>query len=335
MNLKVQESLRRIREAAKKSTAEKMGDKSIPTVDHSTKEIVKTLKKAIESATQKAIITKMARNYVADLLEKIQIVSNAEIQTFKLDDLGNAVRDKTGAVVLYPNNCRLLVENENGSGVVVIEDAPQLRTIFINNEKTARISLPYLVFTISFSKKNDRYYPGQCGVGFRSSPLTSIDDKLGSPALPHCDILGICQPLNNFPKNGVETISQIVDEFMNSFWNSAFVYTLQPFKVGKIKIKCFKDWEDLKNPLDILHGNFASHDMTVRKLVNEFGGRQPSGLDLLKVEKLTRQIQNNISKIDPDVLSQQVQKTVQQILHQALKDAFEEEKTPIRPKKID
>ena len=50
---------------------------------------------------------------------------------------------------------------------------------------------------------------------------------------------------------------------------------------------------------------------------------------------LNRQIQNNISKIDPDVLSQQVQKTVQQILHQALKDAFEEEKTPIRPKKID
>jgi hypothetical protein len=275
MNLKIQESLRKIQEAAKKKTAAiKSKTKVAPQI--------KTVEPSLDiqefsSAKAKAISTKFARNFTGDLTEKLQTATYKAIRDLNSDIALKNIPKMDDKVVLYPNNCKLLMQNDDGSGCLVIEDPPQMRTIFVGRDHNAkavaiRLPMPYLVFTISFMKRKDgKYYPHQGGIGFRTSPLKSIDDKLYFPALPHCNVNGICTPVRT-PNGGCDTIQEVVDCYMQSFWQSAFVYGFSSdFSIEKLVIRSYENWRDLKNPLDILKAQFRETTFTVKSMMENFG----------------------------------------------------------------
>jgi len=160
---------------------------------------------------------------------------------------------------VLPMNCRFFQMGES-TGSFIIEYQPMRRTIFIGSEEgkedddIVNVPFPYFYFYIAWRRygamhpKVRKYKVGKYtivgrGVGARTSPLTSIDDELG--CLPLCHTMGntyVCLPMPNFFFNSPQNM---VDEFVETFWQSRFVYKFEQFSVGRKIIKSYADWEKL------------------------------------------------------------------------------------------
>lgn len=217
---------------------------------------------------------KSANDYLSDLSARIQDVAGVLLQSMKEDsDFVNSATDAGGNVIIYPNNCKLLIDNRN-YGVVIIEEAPQMRTIFTRVGEY-RVPLPYVVFIIGYSRHGLVYQAnGNFGVGYGKKPIKSIDDRMLYPRLPHVDgNEHVCQPML---QHTVGSLAELVEASIGIFWQSKFVYNFRDFMVDGKTIFSYREWEELgkNNPLDILNGDFGQ-GLTVREVLKNFGGAMP------------------------------------------------------------
>jgi len=127
--------------------------------------------------------------------------------------------------ILFPTNCRFLYTKGTRT-VVIVEEKPQTRSLLlkasITTSDTRRFSLalPYTVFVALFIKnKFTNLY-----AGWRTSPLTTLEDMLYRPLLPniHQNLL-VCTGAVNFEE---DEIGQKTQEIISHFWNSEFNHDL-------------------------------------------------------------------------------------------------------------
>jgi len=346
-----QDSIQRIQAEAKRKAAETLAklqgsvaERAEPPKKRLDVEVLQQFADEVASDFAKAISAKAARNYAGDAVTNMQDIATNGIQQVQLNDFGDKViYNEDGTTSLYPDNCRFFIQESDKSklnkheltyGAILIEEPPQLRTIF-REEKSdrmrgtfpVRIPLPYLSFLISFCKKNGKYYAGSCGIGFSAKPLNTIDDTIYTPMLPHCDPNGNCQP---GPPGGENSITELVNSYLSVFWNSSFVYAFRPFSIlnGKEKtvISSFEEWASLKNPLDILKADFAgfSQGYSARLLLERFSHGKGKTNIANHVEKYLRGIVKNLTNaVNVDELTETIHVAAQDIVNAALKKMFE------------
>lgn len=158
--MSIQDTLRQIQEEARRKAAEtiaKYSPAAVAVPEPAQKgpdaASLQLLREEVSGAVAKAICAKVSQNYVGDLVEKIHDVATEKIQQLKDYAFDrHAIQTDDNQITLFPRNCRFFMQSEDGNGVIIFEDEPQLRTIFTNSG-TSRIALPYLVFVISFVKK--------------------------------------------------------------------------------------------------------------------------------------------------------------------------------------
>lgn len=346
-NPKVQATLQRIQEEAKRKVAErleaqrKLGLSShrpneapqtpkveTPQVEPpqtpKVEEVVNNIKEGIGAVAQ-ALSTKAAQRYIGDLTETLQ---QAAAQIVQQQHFGGNAADNKGEVIIYPPNCKLLVHGDDGHGSLIIEEPSQFRTLLAQYGKTYRVPMPYVEFMVGFQKHGRGYEIQGMGVGFRTEPLKSIKDHLGMPRLPHCQgNRHICQPL---PYRTFETIYELAEHTLGVFWQSEFVYSFEKWnhafrlKDGR-QIKNFKDWQRLGegNPLDILKGEFGRGD-TAQDVLSALGNTEGQGRNTrgyqaqAVVNRVIGEINNGVST---DQLSQVIRAAAEEIVTQAIQNS--------------
>lgn len=332
---KVQETLLRIREEAKQRVALALhkGKPLIPIAEPPV-DVATVLREQVALATSKALSTKAAREYVGDLSERLQEIATDSIDFSLKEKFGGSVLDAEGAVVIYPNNCKLLIQNTEGRGSLVIEEPPQYRTVFYNQD-SYRIALPYVVFLVAYYRVGNQFQFVTAGLGFRKQPISSIDDKLYFPKLPHTNgNQHVCQPMN---KTTFNTVKELAEAVVNTFWNSIFHYDFESvqcqFTCNGEKIHSFKDWEKkIKNPLDILKANFQSGN-SIRELLISTGAVHRTVIEnstQVKIQAAVSHVMNGVNSVfSADELAVIIQQTAEKIVNAALQNALQHEKTVV------
>lgn len=162
--------------------------------------------------------------------------------------------------ILYPRGCRFCYSQGNNT-VVVIEQEPQVRSLLFDggmagehyvlgeNEQRLRLSLPYSVFILHF--RNSAFLNLYCG--WRTRPLTGLNDTLTRPVLPNIhDNLNVCMR-----GHAIGSIVEQTDQLLTRFWNSRFNNDLSTMWWGKGRIDRRLEtatWQDLteSDPMFIL-----------------------------------------------------------------------------------
>lgn len=333
MASKIQETLRRIQEEAKERAERRFGiAPSVASSRPSLEDALTALRENITTAVAQALCTKAARRYIGDVTERLQDLATAAVAGVQADnDFGNALRDDTG-VVIYPNNCKLLVMGNNGYGSLVIEEGPQLRTIYGPGGQTYRVPMPYIVFLIGFRQQQATYAVAGFGVGFGKEPLESVDQNMQLPRLPHTSgNTHVCQPL---PQKAYKTIKQLAEGSIQVFWNTAFHYKFE-HNLGKQNSKfslkdgrhvnSFDDWEQIgrDNPLDILTGKFGAGD-TVRNVLKTFGRVETRDRNTAnqRIQGAVARVVNGVSdSLSATELAEIIRQTAIEIVNVALQNA--------------
>lgn len=342
----IQEVLRRIQEEAKRKVAvsryrysEAPAPVEVPvkaerigrTEPVDLGDAVKSLRENITTAVAKAISTKAARRYISDITERVQDLATAAVANVQADnDFGANAQDETG-IILYPKNCKLLVIGNNGYGSLVIEEPPQLRTIYGPGGRTYRVPMPYVVFLVGFhhTKMYELY---GFGVGFGIEPLESIDQRMQLPRIPHTGgNTHVCQPMNHRP---TKTVKELSEDIIHTFWNTAFHYDFGrnlgrhdskfALKDGR-RVNNFKDWQKIgdKNPLDILTGQFGQGD-TVRSVLKNFGRIETRDRNTAnnRIQGAVARMVNGINEsLGADALAEIIRQTAEEIVNAALQNA--------------
>ena len=333
---KIQDTLRRIQEEAEQRAERRFGVApsvaSVSVKSPSLDEAIKSLRENITTAVAKAISTKAARRYIGDVAERLQDLATDAVAGVQADnDFGNALRDETG-VVIYPNNCKLLVMGNDGYGSLVVEESPQLRTIYGPGGQTYRVPMPYIVFLIGFRQQAGMYNVAGFGVGFGKEPLASVDQNMQLPRLPHTTgNTHVCQPL---PQKGHKTIKQLAEGSIRVFWNTAFHYEFGR-NLGKHNAKFalkdgrsvnnFDDWERIgqDNPLDILTGKFGTGD-TVRNVLKTFGRVETRDRNTAnhRIQGAVARVVNGVNdSLSAEELAEVIRQTAEEIVNVALQNA--------------
>lgn len=120
---------------------------------------------------------------------------------------------------LFPTNCRFCY-TKSDTTLVVIEEKPQVRSLMfgsaIASSRRYGVALPYTVFVIIF--RNGQYT--NLYAGWRTSPLSSLDDGLYKPVLTNIhENLAVCTGPISFVGGN---LSQQAEEVVSHFWNSEF-----------------------------------------------------------------------------------------------------------------
>lgn len=311
----IQETLLKIRKEAERRVAESRYEKSkkpklvVPKVKPSTKlakvapEIDKEL---IDSLSKKA-----AMLFVYTATDKIREASLRSIDKNANDKL-NAFQEN-GKVAFYPKNCKLLVSNKN-TGCVVIEEEPQYRTVFTNDKNPVRIPLPYITYIIGYYLRNGSYTINNYGIAFGKKPISSIDEYLFDPNLPHTDVASICLPLN---KTTFNTLEELTDYFIKQYWNTKFHYDFIKFDLKNKSIKSFKEWSQIENPLDILSADFRISGYTIRQLIRRIGAEDREGNNpvMQKMQTIASQILNSVDEnVSVRALTEVISNSIQEVL---------------------
>jgi len=335
----IQDTIRRIQEEAKRKVEVARFSKSkspipkvavapvakIPTAD----EVVASLREQLSTAIAQALSTKAARRYIGDVTEELQDIATEAIENARATtDFGGAAK-ADGNIIIYPNNCKLLVQNESGRGSLIIEEAPQYRTVLVNSgrgQKNYRIPLPYMVYLIGFTYHGGQYIHSGCGIGFGKEPIDSVTTRMFNPKLPHTQgNMHICQPMN---RTNHKTVKELGEYVVQTFWNTIFHYTFEQanckFQVGARRINSFADWEKIENPLDILKGDF-DRGHTVQEVLGHFGQVQETRTSTSnhKIQSAVTRVVNGVNRsLSADELSDVIRKTAEEIVNVALQNAI-------------
>jgi len=333
---KIQETLWRIQQEAKqKVAAARYGSQPSPPKPSppkpSLEDALVALRENITTAVAQAISTKAARRYISDLSEKVQELASAAVANVQADnDFGTTAQDERG-LILYPNNCKLLVLGNNGFGSLVIEEQPQFRTLYGAGGKTHRVPMPYVVFMIGFRCKERAYNVHGFGVGFCKEPLSSVDQHMLLPRLPHTQgNTHVCQPL---VQKNYRTVKDLAEGCIQVFWNTAFHYDfgrnlcVQDSKFlfdGKV-IASFEGWERIgrKNQLDILRGNFGRGE-TVRSVLKSFGQIETRDRNTAnnRIQGAVARMVTGVNEaISSEELAELIRSTAEEIVNAALQNA--------------
>lgn len=271
-------------------------------------EIRKKVLEKLQPPQQKPNGKEIARQYLGDLSAQVQEVAATLLHRLHGDQsFQNTPKDNDNNVILYPANCKFITENYGGTGVVVIEEPPQLRTVLTsgNGRTTHRIPVPYSIFVVHYRKFPDGYEKWGFGLSFSDKPVSSLDENLWCPTFPHIGQVEACQPAT-YKKR---TVADLVTDSINVFWQSSFIYFFSPFMVGNTVINGWDDWQKLgeNNPLDILKGSFME-GMSLRQIINRWvGNTGPSINEQQRTQNVVRNVVAAIQELlKEEELSQRI-----------------------------
>lgn len=271
--------------------------------------------------------TKQVRNYVADVSEKIKEITFG-IREDALAKLNNnqVVLDCTGKSIIYPNNCKYLYITNDNQGCIVIEDQPQIRTIFGPKKpgsddagKMYRIPFPYIVYVINFSKNKKQFEYYSLVVGFGTKPIQSVDDILLNPTLPHMrGNTQICMPV---PKEIIKNanLQSLCNDIIKHFWNTKFWYRFEDWGAAfqlenEEWITSFNEWEK-HDILEILKAKFNKgsklSDIMAQFATTNYGGHLAQQI----TQVLNSSAQKTSCAVDQNELSKIIQDVIQQTLN--------------------
>ena len=340
MGANIQDIILRIQEEAKRKVQAARYSKSKPSykiaapvapVVPTVEDIVASVRGQLATAITQALSNKAARQYIGDVTEELQSVATDVIEATQPSSFGGTFQQGS-EIVIYPNNCKLLVQDTDRKGCVIIEEPPQYRTVFSRHTgrtETYRIPLPYMVYIVSFSRERGKYVIDTSGVGFGKKPIDSIDCQLFLPSLPHTTgNTSVCQPINLAEH---KNIKDLAESFVATFWSSVFHYRFADarcvFEVNGKRITGFEDWQKIKNPLDILKGEFRT-GMTIRELVNARcnlrNSNNPKSQNNLVKTAVSRVVNGISSNLSAQDLSDIIRNTAEEIVDAALKNVVSE-----------
>lgn len=323
MNTKVQESLKRIQDEARRIVAERLATTGKPFV---ATDVAKSAAQAspeslIRSLKEQTKLTNISNTAAAEFAGEF----NSQIQNF----ISEAVQEVTSGhsintpFVVLPNNCKYIHLNDDGSGVVLIEEPPQLRTVnarIAGQRGTYRIPLPYMVFLIGFRPNGKNYIRTNLGVGFLKKPLSSLSDMLYFTHLPHTGYGNnyVCQP-SDFET--ADSIKKLAENVVFTFWNTAFHHSMTPFKISNKKIKNLDMWSNIK-PLDILKSEFNS-GTNVSGVLKTFSQNASSYYGSPLKTKLQKVLQRRAKTLTGLFSAEEIAKTIQDSAEKIIDSAIQ------------
>lgn len=257
---KIQQRLAEIKQKAQQTIAQKFPVKP-KTAEVNLEEIHAKVKKVTEA-------TPNVKRLVSTLLNvSDRLIVDFENKARKgLTALENQELILNDQLFLYPKNCRFFRCRGN-HGTVVIEQPPQVRTV-LTTGKTAEdrylLPMPYVIFALTLAKdpRTGKFIKSDHFIGFKTTPLQSLEDTWCLPPLPNFSGNYVCMG-SSFPDIHSENPTEVVESFVNYFWQSHFSeYFSEGFVIGKKKIDSFKQWEKLTLP-DILKATFAEASHSV------------------------------------------------------------------------
>lgn len=331
--MSIQDTIRRIQEEAKRKVDVARYSKSKPQIaapvnpftnTPTADEVVESLREQLSTAIAQALSTKAARQYIGNITEELQNIASVALTEARNVDFGGAVRTND-QIVIYPKNCKLLVQGDDGYGSMIIEEQPQFRTV-LYRQTTHYIALPYMVYLIGFQYKGGQYLHTGTGIAFGKEPIDSIGSRMYHPTFPHTKgNLHVCQPMQKMIHKTVKELGEYV---IQTFWNTSFHYSFYDygcsFTINEKKIRSFEDWEKIKNPLDILQANFPKGH-TVQEILQILGHVKETRVASAtsnKIQSSISRVVNGInSSLSADELSAVILNTAQEIVNVALQNA--------------
>ncbi len=205
------------------------------------------------------------------------------VKSFKKQVLGKiAVKQleiKKNSLIV-PRDCRF-IHNDGNNIIVVIEQKPQLRTIFFDHDDnynladiSANVSFPYVVFTILFRCE----YFSSIQVSYRPQPIASLDDNLYISNIPNTGLVNdekklmVCMGYDDiFPNLDRMELSKVVDKIITSFWTSKFTnYNYRYNAQLPNEVRTLDHWivNSKTNPAFILRTKFPK-SLTLRKQIKD------------------------------------------------------------------
>lgn len=247
---KASESIRKIQEAARQRVLEKVGKGESP-------------KPTSKPVVSDELVWIKAHELKKKVMSQVHTALADDFDSLKQEIVKQLSVDSVMPVDVVPNNCRFIFENSNGRnnpGIMILEFPPTTRIVNAycsrkGDRGSFNIPFPYFYFIIHFNKivRNGTvdFLIGQRGVGARTSPLKSLNDKIGCIPIPHTQGLQyICQ---SEAKAGrpYESLQDLATDVVNTFWRTQFAHEFVPFTVDKKKVNSWTDWEKL-SALDML-----------------------------------------------------------------------------------
>lgn len=236
-------------------------------------------------------------------------------------------------VPVYPNNCKLFCLNPTvytdrnkryKSGVLVIQEPPQIRNIFTSSKKIIKLPFPYMVYLIGFDlyeSGNKPFMNDKFGVMFSKETLKSMKDKVYDCHLPHVyGKIHVCQPGT---KGEHETLIQLTSSCIQTFWSSSFNYPFTneyhfDFPDNK-SVKSLLDWSNLsKDPLQILKANFNQPETLESVIKNAISENPRSSESYLLAQNLVAEHTKNIYNCSLDA-TQSIVKLIESTIDEILK----------------
>lgn len=110
-------------------------------------------------------------------------------------------------------------------GMVILESAPQMRTLFTyGNKGRACLPFPYLIHIICYSMQNGKFIYGgveKSGlrVFLRNSPLNTIDDVVFISPTDAENYGLVCTP-HDFDHSEYDTLPELINKVITIWWNA-------------------------------------------------------------------------------------------------------------------
>lgn len=204
------------------------------------KKTAKLKKNELDKSRQEVIglLTSVAIAALRKFKKELVRIDRAEIekvlQDFK-DKTSAAVLDKVQGVIggatdrphymqgaILPPNTKYYLK-QGGFQVIVIEQAPMLRTIHTSrgladtHKPHYTVAFPFVQFILGFVDGN--FY--NMYVSYSSDSVKTIDDEVCEPNLTNINGFKVCHGFNGHDSSGA-SFSEKVQEVISHFWNSEF-----------------------------------------------------------------------------------------------------------------
>ncbi len=185
---------------------------------------------------------------------------------------------------VLPSGTRFYFKKGN-TEVVVVEQAPQARTILVNNQKTYTIALPYVAYLFLFI--NGIMPPHGSRIFYRTSPISSVDDSLLMCNLTHVNteeehfrIGAVCMQA---PFSQDDPLEKKIAASLGYFWDTDFKVYEQDKNAGNfftgfakssqldLKISTIDSWQaaSILDPLFVLSVPWIETGLSIRHVVDE------------------------------------------------------------------
>lgn len=259
----VRATLERISQEAKAKAQSGIAAKRIK--DGPASDFIKKIKTGLNKPAVAAETTRVSRKVFDTMYGEMQAgVADLLKKTIRSRTAVGAVRTDKDELLVYPDGCRFMQVNPDGSGVAVVEQPPQIRTILTGRNRR-HVPLPYVVFLVYFNRSKDGVYTySGIHIGFKNTPIRSLDEQLQHPPLPNFSGHSVCMGSYNAPSS--KTPNAIVEGAIGQFWQSVFAeYPPSYFTVNGKAIDTWPKWENV-GPLEILDAKFASGNTLTQSL---------------------------------------------------------------------